>query len=185
MADEDRFLDSETDQATEEVEVGRKVGFIPALVLKALKWAAIGIIVVLLVIIVAYLTVQIALQGRVPGQDLPPVSQQIAASTEIYQFYKNLQPLRGQTADNPPYIFTAEIHIAYEKGNNAMTTEINERDSQIHNLILKILGSKNASELNTNDFSLLERDITYSLNQIMRSGKIKAVFIQEMQTFPQ
>ena len=185
MADEDRFLDSETDQATEEVEVGKKVGFIPALVLKALKWAAIGIIVVLLVVIVAVVTVQVAMQGRIPGGDIHPVSPQMAASTELYQVYKNLQPLRGQTADNPPYIFTAEIHIAYEKGNNAMTTEINDRDSQIHNTILKILGSKNASELNTQDFNLIERDITYALNQHMTSGKIKSVFIQEMQTFPQ
>jgi flagellar basal body-associated protein FliL len=185
MADEDRFLDSEADQAAEEVEVGRKVGFVPALVLKALKWAAIGIIVVLLVIVVAWLTVQLALQGRVPAQELPPVSQQISGSTEVLQFYKNLEPLRGQTSDNPPYMFMATVFIGYEKGNNAMTTEINERDPQIHNIILKILGSKKASELTIDNFSVLERDITYSLNQIMRSGKIKSVLIQELQTFPQ
>jgi flagellar basal body-associated protein FliL len=185
MADEDRFLDSEAEQAGEEVEVGRKVGFIPAIVLKALKWAAIGLIVVLLVIIVAFLTVQLTLQGRVPSQELPPVSGQISATTELLQFYKNLEPLRGQTSDNPPYMFVAEVDIGYEKGNSAMTTEINERAPQIHNIILKALGSQNASELNLNNAEQLEYDITMRLNQIMRSGKIKAVLFREMQTFPQ
>ena len=93
MADEERFLDDEAAQAEEEVEVGKKVGFLPAVVLKILKWGAIGLLVLLLVFVVGYMAAQIAMQGRAPS-----IGAGTAAEPPVHEeprgYFKNIEPIR-------------------------------------------------------------------------------------------
>ena len=51
MADDQKFLDQEAPQQEEDVEIGKKVGFLPAVVIKILKWTAIGLVITFLVVV--------------------------------------------------------------------------------------------------------------------------------------
>ena len=183
MADEERFLEDEAAQPGEDVEVGKKVGFLPAIVLKILKWGAIGMVVLLLVFVVGYMAAQIAFQGRVPSMGFgtstePPVHENPRG------YFRNIEQIRGQTSDNPPQLFMAKINIGYEKGNNAIQTELNERQLEIHNIAFLFLGGKLASELQNKYILSLQNQLKNLINQVMSSGLIKEVLIEELQVFP-
>ena len=184
MADQDRFLDE--DEAVvqgDEAEVGKRVGFLPAIVLKVLKWVAIGIAVIILIVVVVVLTDQALNAGRTAFVTNVTASESVQPPPETLQYFKNLGQIRGQTSDSPPANFIAEVDLGYEMGNNALTTEINNRAPRIHNIILVTLSQKTASELHLKNAEKLQQELLREINRWMRVGKIQAVLFKELQAF--
>ncbi|MBN1524462.1 MAG: flagellar basal body-associated FliL family protein [Spirochaetales bacterium] len=185
MADQERFLDDEEGGSQgEEIEVGKKVGFLPSFILRILKWVAIitGMLLLVIITVVVLFNYLMENQAGVYTGDIT-VGMEVAPPPETLQYYKNLDPIRGLTIDKPPYLFTAQVDIGYEKNNNALTTEINERSSRIHNTILIYLSKKSANDLHLKDAEKLQQELTREVNRIMRSGKIKLILFKELQTF--
>lgn len=181
MADEQKFLDQEAPQQEEDVEIGKKVGFLPAIVIKILKWTAIGLIITALVVTVTVLVSTWFLEGRIAQTAGVGVSPPYEELSEELEFYRNIEEARGHTSDVPPQMFLAKIDIGYEKGNRAINTELIDRTPQIHNLIFLTLKDKKANDLSR--VRELQQELLNKINRIMRNGKIKAVFIQELQVF--
>jgi flagellar FliL protein len=184
MADQDRFLDEEEAGAQgEEAAVGKRVGFLPAIVLKVLKWVAIVVAILILVIVVVVITVNAIVGQTTAYTSVVPVSQNVEPPPESLQYFKGIGQIRGQTSDNPPANFIAEVDIGYEKGNNALTAEIADRSPRLHNIILLYLSKKSASELHLKNAEKLQEELVRELNRVMRVGKIQAVLFKELQAF--
>jgi len=141
------------------------------------------IIIVGIRVLIAFLVVTSTLAGRIPQQDLPPISNAIQAEIERLDFIDDIKPVEGMTNDESPQLFTVELSIGYKRGDNNLRSELEAHIPQFRNIVLKILGSKKAEELSIYDLSLIERDILYSLNQIVSSGKIKSVLFTKFQVF--
>ncbi|RPJ04896.1 MAG: hypothetical protein EHM28_13185 [Spirochaetaceae bacterium] len=183
MGDQERFLEEEEGSGQgDEIEVGKKVGFLPAFILKILKWVAIVVgILLLVVIVVVILFNQLSSKSSAYTGDIA-VGMEVMPPEEILQYFGNIAEVRGQTADKPPQLFTAKVDIGYEKENNALTTELNDRAPRIHNIILIYLSRKQAVDLHMRD-EQLQQELVREVNRILRNGKIKTLLFRELQTF--
>ena len=179
MADQERFLDEEQAGQQEE-EAGKKVGFLPALLLKVLKWVAIVVAILVLVIVVTVITVKV-LEGESKRYvDNLAMSEDIRPIPENLAFFTNLGQIRGQTNDVPPASFVAEVALGYEQGNNTVAAEITSRSTRIYNIILIYLSKKSVAELHPKNAEKLQEELLREVNRVMTSGKIKAVLFKEL-----
>jgi flagellar basal body-associated protein FliL len=183
MADEERFLDEDV-TGEEEQSTAARPGVVSGFLLVILKWAAIGLAAVILIATVSWATFSLFIRGRTPS-GIGEFSPEYQQTDEKLEFFGNrLDNIRGQTADDPPKSFLANVSIGYEKGNTKVQTELIEKTELIQNRILKYFGRKTSLELSTRNFETLENDIKRDLNNgLMRSGQVKSVLIHELQTF--
>ena len=181
MSDDDRIFEDDDQEGIDDVEVGKKVGILPAIVIKILQIAAISIIGIVLVITIAVVTYNILSKGQT-GQSPQIVSPAFSDKKELYDFFNVIEQVRGQTKDNPPKTFMAKISIGYQVGNKIIQTELNERVEELQNLMLKYLSSKSGDELSSTRYEFLEEDLKRRINNLMIE-KIDKVLFTELQVF--
>jgi flagellar basal body-associated protein FliL len=104
--------------------------------------------------------------------------------SEQLAYFKNFDPIRGQTADDPPQLFYVDLCLGYEKGNIKLVTELNEKTPSIRNIILQQLSRKKADELNFKNMQILEQELLVEINKLLTKGKLQSVYLQELQVFP-
>ncbi len=182
MSDEEGFLD-EGVTGEEEQPAGVRTGFLPAVVITILKWAAIGLGAIIFVVTIVLITNKLVGRGKeVSGIPAYSVDSQ-AASIDTEYFNTGLDSIRGSTSDEPPRSFLASITIGYPEGKTVILTELVSKKELIHNTILKYLGNKETSELQTRKFVVLEKELKTLINNEIMKGQILSVLIQELQTF--
>jgi len=171
MGDQERFLEEEEGQGQgEEMEVGKKVGFLPAFVLKILKWVAIVVgILILVIVTVMILFNQLSSRSGSYTGDIS-VGMEVTPPAEDLQYFTNISEIRGQTNDVPPYLFMAKVSLGYDKTNTMLTAEINDRALRIHNIILIYLSNKKYNELNMRD-ETLQQELTMRSIATCATGK--------------
>ncbi|MBN1686228.1 MAG: flagellar basal body-associated protein FliL [Spirochaetales bacterium] len=173
MADEESFLDEDI-AVGQEAEVGRKVGFLPALILKILKWAAVVVAAVIFIVTVVVITMRIMNQGR-PSGSVPVVSESYTSAPPTYSYYKNFEDIRTRTADDVPYTVVAKVALGYEEGNKSIQNELVERTTLLQHIIRSYFASKTASQLKNEGVVLQE--LLQEVNAVMTSGKIRQVLL--------
>ena len=175
MADEESFLDEDV-SVGQDAEVGLKVGFLPALVLKILKWAAVTVAAIVFIVTVVVITMRIINRGR-PSGSVPGLSQAYDAAPPILDYYKNFEPIRTPTADESSHTVIATIALGYEEGNKQISNELTKRVDHLQHLIRNFFSSKTESELKNEVVILAE--LLEKINAVMSSGKIKEVLLLE------
>jgi flagellar protein FliL len=173
MADEESFLDEDV-SVGQDPDVGQKVGFLPALVLKVLKWAAIAVIAVIFIVTVVWITMNVINRGR-PSGSVPVVSEQYSAAPPILSYYENFDDIRTRTADEVPYTVVAKIALGYEEGSKGIQNELVSRTKLLQHILRSYFSSKTAKELR-NERVVLE-ELIEQVNAVMTSGKIKQVLL--------
>ena len=180
MADEDQYLDDER-EGGEEIDSGKKGGFLPEFLLQILKWVLIGVGLIILIVTVAVVTFNVMLTGKI--QETPYThSPEYEDPHTRYQFFENIGTIRGLTADDPPKTFIAELRLGYKKGRNNVQAELLDRTEQIQNIIYKFLGQKKATEMKAENALELEDQIRNRINDLMVE-KIDKVLFKELQAF--
>ncbi|MBN2735439.1 MAG: hypothetical protein JXR70_00570 [Spirochaetales bacterium] len=181
MADDDSFLEDEETGGSDDVEVGQKVGFLPAIVIKILQWLAIIALLIILIVTISYFMFQNLIKGTVT-QPPQSISEQYSNKKEMYAWFNNLDTIRGLTADKPAKNFIASVSIGYVPGNNAVQQELLDRRIQIQNLILIHLGSKEAEELSISNAEKLQNELKEMIIELMIE-RINVVLFNELQAF--
>jgi len=180
MSDEQQDLSFEdVGGGGEDVGGPRKPGIFSGLVLTILKWAAIVVGIILVVVTVSYFTVRALDKGR--------ESQNTAMGSPDYQAEPLLSytdtsvigSIRGQTSDEEPATFLVEIRIGYAKDDKQVQTEIGQRAAQILDLCLKYLSQRKAEDLGPAYYELIQDDLRNRINGVMTSGKVKSVLFNQ------
>ena len=173
MADEESFLDEDV-AVGQDAEVGQKVGFLPALILKILKWAAVVVAAVIFIVTVVVITMRIMNQGR-PSGSVPVVSAEYQSAPPTYSYYENFDDIRTRTADDVPYTVTAKVALGYEEGNKTIQNELVSRTTLLQHTIRSYFASKTAAQLRNENVVLQE--LLQEVNAVMSTGKIKQVLL--------
>jgi flagellar protein FliL len=180
MSDEQQDLSFEDVGGGEDAGGPRKPGIFSGLVLTILKWAAIVVGIILVVVTVTFFTVRALEKGREP--------QNTAASSSGYQSKEPplsytdtsvIGSIRGQTADTEPATFLVEIRIGYDQESKQVQTEIGQRSAQILDLCLKYLSKRTADELSPAYYELIQDDLRSRINGVMTTGKVKSVVFNQ------
>lgn len=179
MSDENQNLDFEGGDAAESVEGPKKAGGFPAgLLLTVLKWAAIGLGMIILVVTVTVITFSVINKGK-SSQNLAASSPEFQGKAEPLAYYDSIASVRGQTVDESPAIFLVKLSLGYDEKSKEISVELGQRQREIQNIILLTLSSKQASALGSNNYKVLQEELKTAINTLMRTGKIKSVIFSE------
>jgi len=179
MGDKEETIEDIESTAEEEAVTGaegvRKRLLGPAMV-KTLIYVAIALVMIIVSGTVAYFIAQ-----RV---GTPPATQKISPeSVERAKpyWYFALEPFSINTSDiDEPHFVKLTISLGYEEGKVDLQTELNARRPQLRDIVIRIVGSKRYTELNTQDKrNAIKEEILNSINDVLIQGKIKNVVFTE------
>jgi flagellar FliL protein len=179
MSDEQQDLNLEDVGAgAEDVSGPRRGGLLSGMLLTILKWAAIGIGAVIIVVTTTIITVRIASKGGNP-QGLAAVSPAYAGKAEPLASYDDIEQIRGQTADDPPAIFLMQVSLGYDPKDKQVSVEIGNRRREIQDLILRYISLKKAAELAPAQYSVVQAELKNMINMVMQNGKVQSVMFRQ------
>lgn len=125
MADEEGFLEEDV-AAGQDLEVGQKIGFLPAIAIKILKWAAVGIAAIIFIVTVVLITMQILNRGTQP-QTLPTVSPNYESKPPILSTFDAIEEIRTRTSDENPSTVIVRVILGYEENNKLVQNELDRK----------------------------------------------------------
>ena len=179
MSDEMFDTEEEVGGGEEQQQAGKKrIGFLPAVVIDILKWAAIIIGAIIFIVVVVVITVRM-LDRREGGElaQLPAVSEYQDTVPPELAWYSQIGEVRGQTMDEPSMTFIVEPWIGYEQESEATLQEVIAREIQIKETIAIYFGSKFARELEgPQNRQRVKREIREEINRIMRNDIREVAF---------
>ena len=179
MSDEQQDLNLEDVGAGPEDAAGpRGGGILSGMLLTILKWAAIGIGAVIIVVTTTIITVRIVSKGN-QQQGLAAISPAYAGKQEPLASYDDIEQIRGQTADDPPAIFLMQLSLGYDPKNKEVSTEIGNRRREIQDLVLKDISQKKAMDLAPGHYGEVQAELMNIINSVMRDGKVQSVMFRQ------
>ncbi len=179
MSDEQQDLNLEDVGAGGEETGGvKKPKIFSGLMLTILKYAAIGLAIIIVCVTATWVTVSIIERGRTP-QGLASVSKEFTAHEAPLAYYDNIEPIRGQTADETPAIFQLKLSIGYDMNAKDVSAELTQRTREIQDMVLKMISMKTAAELSPQNYDDLQTGILNLVNKIMSAGKVKRITFRE------
>jgi flagellar protein FliL len=179
MADEQQDMNLEDVGASVEEAGGpRRAGLFSGMILNILKWAAIGVGVIILVVTTTVVTFN-ALKKGASSQNLAAISPAYQSKQPPLAYYDNIDQIRGQTADENPAVYLLRVSLGYDPADKQISVEIGLREREIQNLLLKLISQKTAAELSPAHYDALQEELKDAINAIMINGKIKSVVFRE------
>ena len=179
MSDEQQDLNLEDVGAGADEGAGpRKGGLFSGLLITILKWAAIAVGLIIVVVATVVITMNIRDKGR-SSQGLAAVSPEYVDKADPLSYTDVIDQIRGQTADETPAIFLLKVSLGYELNDKLIGTEIGARKWEIQDLLLKFVAQKTASELNPLAYETIQADMMNLINRILQTGRIKRVVFRE------
>ena len=178
MSDEQQDLNLEDVGAGAEDAAGvPKGGLLSGMLLNILKWAAIGVGAIIIVVTTTVITLRVVNKGNQP-QGLAAVAPEYTAKSEPLAAYDGIDQIRGQTADKPAAIFLLQVSLGYDPKDKEVSVEIGERRRQIQDIITSNISQKTATELSSEHWDALKQELMGMINMIMKNGKVKSVMFQ-------
>jgi flagellar protein FliL len=176
MSDEQQDLNLEDVGAGAEEAAGpRRGGLLSGMLLTVLKWAAIGIGVIIIVVTTTVITVKAVTKGAQAATGLAAISPSYSSKEEALASYDTIDQIRGQTSDDPPATFLLQISLGYKKADGDFSVEIGERKQEIQDLVLKTVSMKKADELQAAHWDEVQAELLNTINAVMTTGKVQAV----------
>ncbi len=174
MADDDAFMEEDV-TAGGDLEVSEKTGFLPAIVLKILKWVGLGLLAIIFIVTVVVVVVRIMNQGNM-NQSVPTVSKEYTAKPPILAWY-DLEEMRINTADKPAKTLVVHIHLGREQDDNNLQSEIIQRTVRIQDIVRNFCASRTAVELMVEE--RFKRELKREINNVLSSGSIQDIVLTQ------
>ncbi|MFP4483600.1 MAG: flagellar basal body-associated FliL family protein [Spirochaetaceae bacterium] len=172
---DDQLFDTEEEVASDEGSGGRRVGFLPGILIQVLKWAGIIVGAIIFIVTVVIITLQFLSPGGT-SQTAPPESEPYQAAPPVLSWWDQVGEIRGSTADEPRKTFIVEPFVGYEEENTAIRTELNSRRIEIREQIALYFSSKTSDDLvGVEGRQRAKDELTTRINEMMSRGKIDDV----------
>jgi flagellar FliL protein len=178
MGDDDAFMEEDV-AAGGDLEVGQKVGFLPAMIIRILTWVAISLAIIIVMAVVSFFVFR-AMSGNRAATLPPAASEEYLDKTPILD-YDDLEEIRGRTSDVPSQTFISVISLGFDPDDRALASELGNRKRELRHEIRQLMASKTASQLMNEDPLL--KEILDQVNRIMSSGRIQKAILLEHQVF--
>ncbi len=156
-------------------------GFLPTL----LKFAALGIGAIILIVTIVIVTMKI-MGGSQTQQAVVPVTEEYSTKRELLDWYSSLGSIRTKTNDQEPATVTVDVVLGYKKEDKATSTEITQRTIELKDFLRRYFTQKSADELAPQNEENLKIEIRNAINDsILSSSKIKDVRFMQLDVIKQ
>ena len=183
MADEDEGLGlDEGGDAGAGASKGGKGHLLPGL----LKWVAIGLAAVILIVTVVVITMKVVGGNNTGTGAAIPMTEEYTASKEILDWYTSLGLIQTRTMEANPASVRVDVVLGYKKEDKATSTEITQRTVELKDFLRRYFTQKTAEELRPQNEENLKIEIRNAINDsILSSSKIKDVRFMQMDVIQQ
>ena len=163
MADEEIFVDEEIAGGGD--AGGGKTGFLPAAILKILKWVALGLAAVIFIVTIVVLTVSFIVRGPA-AESYPSAAEEYRLVQPILSWY-DIGEIRTRTSDETPVTVIVSAKIGYDPNNKSAQNDINQRREQIIDRTRFFFSQKREAELNARFEAQLKNELKEMINGIV------------------
>ena len=182
MGDEESFLDEDV-ASSGDVDVGAKGGFLPVLLLKILKWAAVAIAAIIFIVTVVIFTMRFMNRGTRPAT-VPAVSEEYRATPKELEYFDVFDDIRTRTADETPYTVIARVALGYDPANKPLYNELVSRKLKLQDLLRSYFTQKTYVEVEPKNEAIVKQELQIRVNSILSSGKVEDVIFLEYNVIP-
>jgi len=172
MADDDLGFD-DNNESTGGVEKKSKGlgGLLPSL----LKWIAIILGAIILIVTVVVITMKVV-GGNTSQQAVIPVSPEYVGKREMLDWYQSLGQISTRTSDTIPASVIVDVALGYKKDDKATATEITGRQIEIKDFLRRYFTEMTVEDLRPKNEDKRRIEIRNAINDdILSSSKIKDV----------
>ena len=177
MADEDTSLDdNDLDSSVGGKKKGKGMGgLLPTL----LKWIAIVIGAIILIVTVVIITMKVMGTNNTATVAVP-VSPEYTTKRELLSWYNSLGQVKTKTCDEIPATVVVVVVLGYKVDDKTTATEITQRQIEIKDFLRRYFTGKTTDELKPNNEVKLQMEIRNTINDdILSTSRIKDVkFLQ-------
>lgn len=160
---------------------GSKRGRLGGLLPRLLKWIAIGLGAIILIIVVANVTWIIRGENTSHPDTILSISDNYLQKTEPLDWYKSLGVVKTRTFDEEPSNVVVDVYLGYKKDDKKCSAEITQRAVEMKDFLRSYFASKLAVELKSQNESKLKIEIRNAINDnILSDSKIKSVSFQQL-----
>ena len=174
------FEDNETTGESEKKSKGIG-GLLPTL----LKWVAIVLGAIILIVTVVVITMKIV-GGNTSQQAVIPVSQEYGSKREVLDWYTSLGQISTKTSDSIPASVIVEVVLGYKQADKAASTEITQRQIEIKDYLRRYFTQRTVEDLRPRNEENRRIEIRNAINDdILSSSKIRDVRFLNLQIIEQ
>ncbi|MBR5579741.1 MAG: flagellar basal body protein FliL [Treponema sp.] len=174
------FEDNETTGESEKKSKGLG-GLLPTL----LKWVAIVLGAIILIVTVVVITMKIV-GGNTSQQAVIPVSQEYGSKREVLDWYTSLGQVSTKTSDAIPASVIVEVVLGYKQADKAASTEITQRQIEIKDYLRRYFTELTVEDLRPRNEEKRRIEIRNAINDdILSSSKIRDVRFLSLQIIEQ
>ena len=174
MADEDSSLDDNDlgMSSSGDKKKGKGMGgLLPTL----LKWIAIVIGSIILIVTVVIITMKVMGTNNTATVAVP-VSPEYTTKRELLSWYNSLGQVKTKTCDEIPASVVVEVVLGYKVDDKTTATEITQRQIEIKDFLRRYFTGKTTDELKPNNEVKLQMEIRNTINDdILSTSRIKDV----------
>ena len=181
MADEDENGMDDEGMDGGSTTSAKKGLFIPSF----LKWVAIGIGAIILIVTVVVITMKIVgtNSANVP---VVPQGEEFVQNREILDWYTSLGQIQTKTSGNEPASVMVDVVLGYKKEDKATSTEITQRTVELKDFLRRYFTQKTPDELRPQNEENLKIEIRNAINDsILTNTKIKDVRFMRLDVIQQ
>lgn len=175
----------EDDAGTAAAAPVKKSGGLGALLPSLLKWVAIVLGAIILIITVCVVTISVMGKNTSTASTFP-ISEEYSGQREIYDWYTSLGSIRTKTSDDNPATVTVDVVLGYKKDDKAVATEITSRNIELIDFLRRYFTQKTVAELKPDREENLRNEIMRAINEnILTSTKIRDVRFRQLDVIEQ
>jgi len=169
MSDENKMMDDDDEVGVEVAQKPKRGGLVTTL----LKWVAVVIGALLVIITVVYITVTL-MWGSGPNSTTFPQSEEFRDKRDPLQYSQIIEALRVHTRDNVPASLMVQVAFGYTSNDKTTPQEITARKVEITDFLRSYFQSKTVAELRAEEKIKIE--IRNEMNDnVLTRNKIKDV----------
>jgi flagellar FliL protein len=177
MADknDEKDVNEKEEEPVEGAEVEGKKAVPSGLILGLLKWVAIVIGAIILIVTVVIVTMRI-IGGNSAGQPAIPLSQVYAGRQEALGWYQAIGAIRTRTSDAIPASINVDTVFGYTLDDKQAPAELTSRQVEIKDFLRRYFTEKTKDDLLPRNEEKLQIEIRNAINdEILTTSKIRAV----------
>ncbi|MDR0630394.1 MAG: flagellar basal body-associated FliL family protein [Treponema sp.] len=152
------------------------IAFLPHL----LKFVAIGLGALILIVTVVVITYNILNKGG-RSQTVVPENSPYIGSRPQYSMFSAIGMIRTRTKDPTPYAVVVDMIIGYDLNNAQAATELTGRLYELRDFVRSYFGSKYVEELQPENEARLKQEIIELLNtRVLNTAKVRTILFNQL-----
>lgn len=163
---------------------GSKKNLVGGILPHILKWVAIGVGAVVLIVIISVVTYNI-LSGKKTRTSMEYLNEDYHVTRDPLSWYKDLDPIRTRTSDDLPASVVVSVYLGYDDEN--ASGEIARRTVEIYSNLRRYFASKSANELkNPHNELAMQMELKNIINdEILQGSKIRSIEFHDVNVIEQ